>query len=99
MVGTAQERLCLPYGSSCCLAIFRQIGELPKNLGGAQQPLFRRFPILEEYHLHVRPYPRRLAVLADEIDQPVRLRELVVAEGDDRALRAGVEFFDIGSAA
>ena len=85
--------------SSRRLAVLGEIGELAQDFGGADQAFLRRFPFLEEHHLHVRPHSRRLAVLADEIDQPVRLRELVVAERDDRALRSGIDLLDIGAAA
>src|SRR6202007_1457004 len=79
--------------------VLGEIGELPQDFGRTHQTLFRRLPFLEKYHLHVRPHPRRLSVLADEIDQAIRLRELVVAEGDDRPLRPGIDLLDIGAAA
>src|ERR1700761_616231 len=81
------------------LSVLCEVGELPQNLGGAHQALFRRFPFLQKHHLHVRPHLGGVAVLADEIDQTVGLRELVVAEGDHRALRAGIDLLDIGAAA
>src|SRR5450432_629346 len=85
--------------SSRRLPILGEVGELAQHLGGTHQPLLRRFPFLEEHHLHVGPHPCRLSMLADEIDQPVRLRELVVAESDDNALRPGIDLLDIGSSA
>src|SRR5882757_4806213 len=81
------------------LAVLGEIGELAQDFGSAGQALFRCLPFLEKHHLHVGPYLRRLAMLANEIDQPVRLRELVVAECDHHALRAGVDLLDIGAAA
>src|ERR1700690_3798454 len=81
------------------LAVLGEIGELAQDFGRAHQTFFRRFPFLEEHHLHVGPHPRSLAVLTDEIDKPIRLREFVVAEGDHRALRPGIDLLDIGFSA
>src|SRR5260370_24269983 len=81
------------------LAVLGEVGELAQDFGGAGEALLRRLPFLEKHHLHVRPHSCRLAVLADEIDQAVRMRELVVAEGDDSALRPGIYLLDIGAAA
>src|SRR5215216_7020673 len=101
MVSTSLALLCPPYDSRKLrrLLALREIGELPQDLGRAHQPLLRRLPYLEEHHLHVRAHLGGLAVLADEGHQPVRLREFVLAEGDDRALRPGIDLLDIGSAA
>ena len=38
-------------------------------------------------------------MLADEIDQPIGLRELVVPEGNHRAFRSRIDLLDIGAAA
>src|SRR5579872_7033846 len=81
------------------LAVLGEIGELTQDLGRSGKALFRRFPILEKHHLHVGPHARGLPVLADEVDQPIRLREPVVAEGNDRALWSGVDLLDIGPSA
>ena len=84
---------------SRCFAVLRQTCELAQDFGGTRQTLLGRLPFLEEHHLHVGPDPRCLAVLADEIDQPIRLGELVVAEGDDSALRPRIDLFDVGASA
>ena len=81
------------------LAVLGEIGELTQDFGGAGQAFLRRLPFLEEHHLHVRPHPCRLTVLADEIDQAFRLSELAFAEGDHRALWSGVDLLHIGAAA
>src|ERR1700722_14306304 len=92
--------LCLfPWSKLRRFLVLGEIGELAQDFGRTHQTLFRRLPLLAEHHRHVRPYPRRLSVLADEIDQAIGLRELVVAEGDDRALRPGIDLFNIGAAA
>src|SRR6516225_10920063 len=83
----------------CRLLAFGETGELSQDFSRARQPLFRRLPFLKEHHFHVGADPRGLAVLADEIDQPIGLREFVVAEGDDRALRSGIDLLDIGPSA
>src|SRR5258708_20107716 len=81
------------------LAVLGETGELAHDFGRAHQALFRRLPFLEEHDLHVRTNLRGLAVLADEIHQPIRLGELVVAEGDDSSLGAGIDLFDVGATA
>ena len=78
---------------SARLASCRRISVVPIK------PLLRRLPYLEEHHLHVGSHLGGLAVLADEEHQPVRLRELVLAEGDDRALRSGIDLLDVGAPA
>src|SRR6202162_1776349 len=82
-----------------CFLVLGEVGKLAQNVGRAHQTLFWRLPLLEEYHLHVRPDLRRLTMLTDEIDQAIRLRELVVAEGDDHTFRTGIDLLDIGAAA
>src|SRR5260370_10701967 len=81
------------------LAVFGEVGKLAQDFGGAGQTFLRRLPFLEEHNLHVRPHPGRLAVLADEIDQAFRLRELVVAQRDHGPLRPRIDLLDLGAAA
>src|SRR6266576_654048 len=102
--GSAEKRegRCTASGTRCWLrrlAIFGEVGELAQDFGGAHQALLRRLPFLEEYNLHVRPHPGRLAVLANEIDEAIRLRELVIAERDHGPLWPGIDLLDIGAAA
>src|SRR5579872_7631750 len=78
------------------LAVLGEIGELTQDLGRSGKALFRRSPILKKHHLHVGPHARGLSVLTYEVDQPIRLREFVVTEGNDSALRPGVNLLDIG---
>ena len=98
--GSAEQReeRCTTSGTRCWLcrlAVFGEVGELAQDFGGAGQALLRRLPFLEEYDLHVRPDLGRLAVLANEVDEAIGLRELVVAERDHGALRPGIDLLDI----
>src|SRR6266702_693693 len=97
-----REERCTASGTRCwlcSLAVFGEVGELEPDFGGAGQALLRRLPFLEEDYLHVRPDLGRLAVLANEVDEAIGLRELVVAERDHDALRPGIDLLDIGAAA
>src|SRR3954462_3201235 len=75
------------------------MSQLAHDFGGALQALFRRFPLLEEHHLHVGTYACCLAMAADEADETIWLRKAVIAKTDHHALRAGLDLLDIAAAA
>ncbi len=70
--------------------------EAAQNRRRTLETLLRLFPVVEEHDLHVGPHARGRSLLADIGDQALRIGEDVVAEGEHRALRPGLDLLDIG---
>jgi hypothetical protein len=77
----------------------RQTRQAAQDRGRAFEPLLGRRPVLEEYDLLVGPHARLRSLLADEGDEPIRVGEAVIAEGDHRALGSGLDPLHIGAPA
>src|SRR5580693_9669836 len=68
--------------------LLRDPNQRPQNPRRAFQSLRCRLPLIEKHHLHIRPHPRPLGVLADIGDQTFGISEKILPERQHRALRA-----------
>src|SRR5688500_7657202 len=79
------------------LLLLRDADQPTQDRGRALEPLLGPLPIVEEHDLHVRAHARSRTFVADVTHQPFGIGELIIAELQHRALRPGIDFFDIGA--
>src|SRR4029079_2723475 len=77
--------------SGSLLDLGRDGAELLQEIARTMQPLFRRVPLGVIDELVIGPELHAGAFLLDEGDEAFGVGEMIVAEGEDRALRTGID--------
>src|SRR5262245_50512970 len=76
-----------------------EVHEAVQDLHRALEAGVGLLPVLEEHDLHVGAHARRGAAVADIAHEAIGIGERIVAEGQHRALRAGLDLLHVGAPA